>query len=109
MAKTVISAFDNPQGAAKFMDSAVSCGFDSHLFSVINPQAGAIAPLESVMRDVPSIPARHYKDALRQGESLLVARIPENEVRRLIELLQAAGGSYIEAFDYISNASQAAH
>ncbi len=109
MAKTVISAFDNPQSAARFMDSAVSCGFDSHLFSVINPHTDLRAPLESVMKGVPSIPARLYKDALRHGESILVARISENEVRRLIELLQAAGGSQIEAFDYVQSASQTAH
>lgn len=108
MAKTVISAFDNPQVAARFMDSARSRGFDSHLFSVINPRADKGGPFDSAMRGVPSISARLYKKALRQGESLLVAHIAENDVRRLIELLQAAGGSHIEAFDYVT-VSKAAH
>src|SRR5215210_2228286 len=97
MTKTVISAFDNPQVAAQFLNSAVSSGFDSHLFSLINAKADERPPIDAVIGDVPSIPARLYKQALQHGESLLVARIAESDVQRLIRLLQAAGGSHIEA------------
>jgi hypothetical protein len=51
---------------------------------------------------VPSIQARLYRKHLQQGESLLVAQVPENEVARLIKLLQATGGRQIEAFDQIN-------
>lgn len=103
MAKTIISAFDNPQVAARVLDSAISGGFDSQLFSVITPKRGG--QLDSMIRGVPSIPARLYKQALKKGESLLVARIAESDVKRLIRLLQAAGGNHIEAFDYSSQIS----
>ncbi len=106
MAKTIISAFDNPQVAARVLDSAVSGGFDSHLFSVITPKRDG--QLDSMIRGVPSISARLYKQALKKGESLLVARIAENDVKRLIRLLQAAGGNHIEAFDYTAS-SQRSH
>ena len=99
MAKTIISAFDNPQLAARVLDSAVSGGFDSRLFSVITSKPGGVAGLDSMINGLPSISARLYKQALKKGESILVARIPEGEVRRLIRLLQAAGGNHIEAFD----------
>ena len=108
MAKTVISAFDSPATATRFLDSALSRGFDTHLFSVINPRPYESAPLDSAMRGVPSIPARLYKKAFEKGASLLVARIPEHDVGRLIELLQAAGGSQIEAFDCL-RVARAAH
>jgi hypothetical protein len=100
MAKTVISAFHSPQVAARVLDYAISGGFETCLFSVITPKREDPASLESVIKDVPSISARLYKQALKKGESLLVARTPENEVKRLISLLQAAGGNNIEAFDY---------
>lgn len=100
MAKTIISAFDSTQVAARVLDSAISGGFDSRLFSVITPKRGDSVGLDSLIKGVPSISARLYKQALKEGESLLVARIPEDEVKRLISLLQAAGGNYIEAFDY---------
>ena len=100
MTKTIISAFDSPQVAARVLDSAIDGGFDSRLFSVITPKRYDGARLDSVIKGVPSISARLYKEALKMGESLLVARIPEDEVKRLISMLQAAGGNHIEAFDY---------
>ncbi|MBD0369388.1 MAG: hypothetical protein ICV60_00935 [Pyrinomonadaceae bacterium] len=100
MAKTIISAFDSPQVAARVLDSVISGGFESCLFSVITPKRDENFGLDAVIQDVPSISARLYKQALKKGESLLVARTPENEVKRLIRLLQAAGGNHIEAFDY---------
>jgi hypothetical protein len=108
MAKTIISAFDSPQVAARVLNSVISGGFDSRLFSVINPRQENVSRLDSMIREVPSISARLYKQALKKGESLLVARIPEDEVKHLIHLLQAAGGNYIEAFDYTAS-SQKAH
>jgi hypothetical protein len=108
MAKTIISAFDNPQVAARVLNSAISGGFDSQLFSVITPKTEDVKGLDSIIREVPSISARLYKQALKKGESLLVARIPEDEVKRLIHLLQAADGNHIEAFDYTAF-SQKAH
>jgi hypothetical protein len=100
MAKTIISAFDSPQLATRVLNSAISGGFDSHLFSVITSKRDDAQGLDSVIREVPGISARLYRKALEKGESLLVARIAENDVKRLIKLLQAAGGSHIEAFDY---------
>lgn len=100
MAKTIISAFDNPQVAVRVLAYAISGGFESCRFSVITPKRDDTLGLDSMIKDVPSISARLYKQALKKGESLLVARTPENEVKRLISLLQAAGGNYIEAFDY---------
>lgn len=108
MAKTIISAFDSPQVAARVLDSAISGGFDSRLFSVITEKREDGAGLDYMIKGVPSISARLYKRALLHGESLLIARIPENEVKRLISLLQAAGGNHIEAFDY-SASSQKNH
>lgn len=96
MAKTIISTFDNPQVAARVLAYAASVGFESCRFSVITKREDAV---DSMIKGVPSISARLYKQALKQGESLLVARTPENKVKRLISLLQAAGGNYIEAFD----------
>ncbi len=106
MAKTIISAFESPQSAAQVLDSVISGGFDSHLFSVITPKRGDSARLDSMMGGVPSISARLYKHVLKKGESLLVARIPESDVKRLIRLLQSAGGYYIEAFDYRASSRQ---
>lgn len=108
MAKTIISAFDSPQVAARVMDSAINGGFDSRRFSLITPKRDDSASLDSMIKEVPSISARLYRRALKKGESLLVARIPEDEVKRLIRLLQAAGGNHIEAFDY-SGTSERSH
>jgi hypothetical protein len=108
MDKTIISAFDSPQVAARVLNSAITGGFDAGLFSVITPKRDDGAALDFPMKDVPSISARLYQQALKKGESLLVARIPESEVKRLISLLQAAGGNHIEAFDY-SFSSQKNH
>ena len=109
MAKTIISAFHNPQVAARVLNSAVSGGFDLRLFSLITPKRDeSVAGLDTAIKGVPSISARLYKQALKKGESLLVARIPESEVKRLISLFQAAGGNHIEAFDY-SASSQKNH
>jgi hypothetical protein len=108
MAKTIISAFHSPQVAARVLDNAISGGFDSRLFSVITLKREDSARLDSAIKGVPSISARFYKRALQKGESLLVARIPEGDVNRLIRLLQAAGGNHIEAFDY-SASSQVSH
>lgn len=104
MAKTIISAFDSPQEVARVLDYAASGGFESCRFSVIT--AKREDGLDSVIKEVPSISARLYKQALKKGESLLVARTPENEVKRLISLLQAAGGNYIEAFDYTASTQE---
>ena len=99
MSKTIVSAFDSQQKATRLLASAVASGFDSRFFSVINSAETAQAPLDSLKRVVPSIQARLYQKHLQQGESLLVAQVPENEVARLIKLLQATGGRQIEAFD----------
>ena len=108
MAKTIISAFDSPQIVARVLDYAISGGFDSQLFSVITSKRVDGARLDSMIKGVPSISVRLYKQVLEEGESLLVAHIPENDVKRLIKLLQAAGGNHIEAFDY-SASSQKNH
>lgn len=108
MAKTIISAFDSPQIAARVLGSVISGGFDSNLFSVITRKRDEGAQFDSVIKGVPSISARLYEQALKKGESLLVARIPESQVKHLIGLLQAAGGNNIEAFDY-SASSQKSH
>lgn len=108
MAKTIISAFDSPQMAARVLNSVISGGFDSQLFSVITPKRDESGRLDTIIKGVPSISARLYKQALKKGESLLVARIHENDVKRLIRILQASGGNHIEAFDY-SASSQTSH
>ena len=108
MAKTIISAFDSPQIAARVLDHAISGGFDSSLFSLITTKREDSARLDSAIQDVPSIFSRFYKSALKKGESLLVAHIPESDVNRLIRLLQSEGGNHIEAFDY-SGLSQKNH
>jgi hypothetical protein len=99
VSKTVVSAFDNQQMAARIIDSVAASGFDPDLFSVIDPHAAQGARLDWVVQDVPSIQARLYQKHLQMGESLLVARVPENDVARLIKLLQSTGGYHIEAFD----------
>lgn len=95
MAKTVVSTFSS-QEAARICDSVISSGFD---FSVINPEAVSETPLDTFMHDVPRLQAQHYQKHLRRGDSLLVARVSDNQVACLIKLLQSTGGHWIEAFD----------
>jgi hypothetical protein len=103
MAKTVVSAFDHQQAATHILDSVVAGGFDAHLFSIIDPLAARASPVDSMMTDVPSVQARLYQKHLRMGDSLLVARVSENDVARLIKLLQSTGGHHIEAFDQVNH------
>ncbi|HYE65851.1 MAG TPA: hypothetical protein VD966_09715 [Pyrinomonadaceae bacterium] len=108
MAKTIISAFDNQQLAGRVLDSLISSGFDSHLFSLIGSKDGGENSLDSVMRDVPSVQARLYQGYLRSGDSLLVAHVSDEDVAPLIRLLQSGGGHQIEAFDPVNVARQSA-
>jgi hypothetical protein len=104
MAKTVVSAFDHQRAAARILESVVASGFDAHLFSIIDPQAAKPAPaVNAIWTDLPSVQARLYQKHLRMGDSLLVARVSENDVARLIKLLQSTGGHHIEAFDPVDN------
>jgi hypothetical protein len=98
MSKTIVSAFDSQTTATRLLASAVASGFDSRFFSVISPAETEGPPLDS-LRAVPSIQARLYQRHLKMGNSLLVAQVPENDVARLIRLLQSTGGHHIEAFD----------
>ena len=102
MSKTIVSAFDSQQTATHLLASAIASGFDSRFFSVINSAETEEPPLDSLRRVVPSIQARLYRKHLQRGDSLLVAQVPENEVARLIKLLQSTGGRHIEAFDQIN-------
>jgi mannose/cellobiose epimerase-like protein (N-acyl-D-glucosamine 2-epimerase family) len=104
MSKTLVSAFDSQKTARRLLASAVASGFDSRFFSVINSIETEETPLDSLKRVMPSIEARIYRKHLQKGESLLVAQVPENEVARLIKLLQSTGGRHIEAFDEVSAA-----
>jgi len=104
MSKTIVSTFDSQQKATRLLASAVASGFDSRFFSVINSAGAEKTPLDSLKQVVPSIEARVYREHLQRGESLLVAQVPENEVARLIKLLQNTGGRHIEAFDQIKAA-----
>jgi hypothetical protein len=104
MSKTIVSAFDNRQKAARLLDSAVASGFDSRYFSVISPAEKEGATLYSLMPGVPGIQARVYQKHLQMGDSLLVAQVAEDDVQRLIRLLQSTGGQDIEAFDRINAA-----
>jgi hypothetical protein len=101
MSKTIVSAFDNQHEAARLIDSAIASGFDSRLFSVINPAENNGLPLNSMMGKLPGIPARLYQNHLRSGDCLFVAHVTEDEVPRLIKLLQSIGGHDIEAFDQV--------
>lgn len=103
MSKTIVSAFDSQQKATRLLASAVASGFDSMSFSVINSAAAEELPLASLKEVVPSIEARIYRKHLEQGESLLVAQVAENEVARLIKLMQTTGGRHIEAFDRMTD------
>jgi hypothetical protein len=102
VAKTVVSAFDRQQMAARILDSVIAGGFDTNLFSIIDPSVIENPSLDSLMHDVPSIQARLYQKHLRMGDSLLVARVSEQDVTRLIKLLQSTGAYHIEAFDPIN-------
>lgn len=99
MSKTIVSAFDNSSAAARLVNDAVASGFDSRLFSVINPTENNCQPLNSIMPKLPSIQSRVYRNHLRSGDFLFVAQVTEDEVPRLIRLLQSTGGHDIEAFD----------
>ena len=102
MAKTVVSAFDHQQVTTRILDSVVASGFDADLFSIIDPLAAReAAPVDTIWTDVPSVQARLYQKHLRKGDSLLVARVSENDVARLIKLLQSTGAHHIEAFDQV--------
>ena len=102
MSKTIVSAFDSQQTATRLLASAIASGFDSRFFSVINSAKPEETPLDSLRCVVPSIQARLYRKHLQKGASLLVAQVPENEVARLIKLLQSTGGHHIEAFDQVN-------
>jgi hypothetical protein len=104
MAKTVVSAFHNQEVAAQVLNSMLNRGYDSRYFSVIQPAGAAEQRSGSMLHDVPSIQARLYRKDLQKGDSIFVARVSENDVARLIKLLQATGGHHIEAFD-VSKAS----
>ena len=102
MSKTIISAFDTRQTATRLLNSVIASGFDSRFFSVITPAETKESPLKSLMCEVPGLQARLYLKHLQRGDSLLVARVSENDVARLIKLLQTKGGHHIEAFDPVS-------
>jgi hypothetical protein len=101
MSKTIVSAFDNQQKADRLLDTAIASGFDSRLFSVINLAENRASPLNSLVLNVPGIHARLYQKHLRMGDSLLIAQVKEDDVPRLIRLLQTTGGHHIEAFDQV--------
>jgi hypothetical protein len=104
MSKTIVSAFDSQKAATRLLASAIASGFDSCFFSLISPAQAEESPLDSLKRVVPSIQARVYRKHLQRGESLLVAQVPEDDVVRLIKLLQSTGGHHIEAFDQVNAA-----
>jgi hypothetical protein len=100
MAKTIVSAFHTSEAATQVLNSIVSDGFDSRAFSVIEPtRTAAASSFDSMLHDVTSLQARLYQRDLRKGDSLLVARVNERDVARLIQLLQSIGGHHIEAFE----------
>jgi hypothetical protein len=99
MSKTIVSAFANRQETARLVNSVIACGFDSRLFSVINSAENNSPSLDSVVGKLPSLQEGLYRNRLRSGGYLFVARVSEDEVQRLIKLLQSTGGHDIEAFD----------
>jgi hypothetical protein len=103
MAKTIVSAFHSSEAAAQVLNSIVSDGFDSRLFSVVVSARTAAPAFDSALNDVTSLQARLYQKDLRMGDSLLVARVNERDVARLIKLLQSIGGHHIEAFDPVGS------
>jgi hypothetical protein len=104
MSKTIVSAFDSQKEATRLLASAIASGFDSRFFSLISPAEAEERPLDSLKQVVPSIQARVYWKHLQKGDSLLVAQVPEDDVARLIKLLQSTGGHHIEAFDQVNAA-----
>jgi hypothetical protein len=103
MSKTIVSAFDNQQTATRLLASAIDSGFDSRFFSLINPAEAEETRLDSLRRVVPGIQVRLYRQHLQMGDSLLIAQVAEDEVVRLIKLLQSTGGHHIEAFDAVNS------
>jgi hypothetical protein len=103
MSKTIVSAFDSQQTATRLLASAIASGFDSRFFSLLNPAEAEATRLDSLKRLVPGIQARLYHQYLRMGDSLLIAQVAEDEVARLIKLLQSTGGHHIEAFDEVNS------
>ena len=104
MSNTIVSACHSRQTATSLIDSARANGFDSRCFSLISPETGEPA-LDSLSAMVPSIQARVYRQYLQMGDSLLVAQVSEEDVARLIKLLQTRGGQHIEAFDQVNASS----
>ncbi len=103
MAKTIVSAFNDSETAAQVLQSIVSDGFDRRGFSVIEPARASMPETDfPPLHDVTSIQARLYRKDLQMGRPLLVARVREGEVARLIKLLQSIGGYHIEAFDPVN-------
>ncbi|MDT5061659.1 MAG: hypothetical protein QOH63_2118 [Acidobacteriota bacterium] len=103
MSKTIVSAFDNQQKAARLLDSAIASGLDSRFFHVIDPAESRATPLNSLVPNVPRIQARLYQKHLQMGDSLLIAQVKEDDVPQMIRLLQSKGGHHIEAFDQVSS------
>jgi hypothetical protein len=101
MSKTIVSAFDSQQKAARLLDSAIASGLDSRFFHVIDPSESRATQLTSLVPNVPGIHARLYQKHLQMGDSLLVAQVKEDDVPQLIRLLQSKGGYHIEAFDQV--------
>lgn len=103
MAKTIVSAFESQQSATRLLASATASGFDSRLFSVISLAGSEGKTFDSLKRLAPSILARLYQKHLKRGDSVLIAQVPEDDVTRLIKLLQSTGGRDIEAFDQVGS------
>jgi hypothetical protein len=103
MSKTIVSAFDSQQTATRLLASAIASGFDSRFFSLISPAEIKDPPLDSLRNILPGIHASLYWKHLRMGDSLLIAQVTEDEVARLIKLLQSTGGQHIEAFDPVKS------
>lgn len=103
MSKTIVSAFDSQQTANRLLASAIASGFDSRFFSLISPAETEETRLDSLKYVVPGIQAGLYRQHLRMGDSLLIAQVAEDEVARLIKLLQSTGGHHIEAFDQVNS------
>lgn len=101
MSKTIVSAFDIRQEATSLVDSVTACGFDSRLFSIINSTEDNSSSLDPMVGKLPCLQERLYRNRLRSGDYLFVARVSEAEVPRLIKLLQSTGGHDIEAFDQL--------
>ena len=103
MSKTIVSAFDSQQKAARLLDSAIASGLDSRFLHVIGLAESRATSLTSLVPGVPGIHARLYLKHLQMGDSLLVAQVEEDDVPQLIKLLQSKGGHHIEAFDQVKS------